>query len=212
MHSRSPSPFRALARATLGPWALLGLKSHVASKAQQESRAGSARRHQKNLIPSFPRMCVRSAKPRRRTLTGKFLGMDEGGEPNCEPAEPGSWGEAGTPAGHLTARTRQLTPPAHVRRGLPFMFYQPQNRPAQKQSPLRNRLAGVAIAASAALVTGISLGAPAQASGSVWDSVAACESGGNWAINTGNGFYGGLQFSSSTWHAYGGTRYASTAN
>src|SRR5450759_2320396 len=157
-------------------------------------------------------MCVRSAKPRRRTLTGKFLGMDEGGEPNCEPAEPGSWGEAGTPAGHLTARTRQLTPPAHVRRGLPFMFYQPQNRPAQKQSPLRNRLAGVAIAASAALVTGISLGAPAQASGSVWDSVAACESGGNWAINTGNGFYGGLQFSSSTWNAYGGTRYASTAN
>jgi len=65
-------------------------------------------------------MCVRSAKPRRRTLTGKFLGMDEGGEPNCEPAEPGSWGEAGTPAGHLTARTRQLTSPAHVRRGLLF--------------------------------------------------------------------------------------------
>ena len=92
------------------------------------------------------------------------------------------------------------------------MFYQPQNRPAQKQSPLRNRLAGVAIAASAALVTGISLGAPAQASGSVWDSIAACESGGNWAVNTGNGFYGGLQFSSSTWNAYGGTRYASTAN
>jgi uncharacterized protein YabE (DUF348 family) len=40
---------------------------------------------------------------------------------------------------------------------------------------------------------------------SVWDSLAACESGGNWAINTGNGYYGGLQFSLSTWQAYGGT-------
>jgi uncharacterized protein YabE (DUF348 family) len=41
--------------------------------------------------------------------------------------------------------------------------------------------------------------------GTVWDSLAACESGGNWAINTGNGYYGGLQFSLGTWQAYGGT-------
>lgn len=40
--------------------------------------------------------------------------------------------------------------------------------------------------------------------GSVWDRLAACESGGNWAINTGNGYYGGLQFSLSTWYAVGG--------
>ncbi|HET9117603.1 MAG TPA: transglycosylase family protein [Pseudonocardiaceae bacterium] len=48
--------------------------------------------------------------------------------------------------------------------------------------------------------------APAQAdtSGVNWDAVAACESGGNWAINTGNGFFGGLQFTLSTWHANGG--------
>ncbi len=39
----------------------------------------------------------------------------------------------------------------------------------------------------------------------VWDRLAQCESGGNWAINTGNGYYGGLQFSLSTWRAYGGT-------
>ena len=46
------------------------------------------------------------------------------------------------------------------------------------------------------------------ASGStVWDRLAQCESGGNWAINTGNGYYGGLQFSLSTWRAYGGTGY-----
>jgi uncharacterized protein YabE (DUF348 family) len=41
----------------------------------------------------------------------------------------------------------------------------------------------------------------------VWDSLAQCESGGNWAINTGNGYYGGLQFNLSTWRAYGGSGY-----
>jgi len=41
----------------------------------------------------------------------------------------------------------------------------------------------------------------------VWDRLAQCESGGNWAINTGNGYYGGLQFSLSTWRAYGGPGY-----
>jgi uncharacterized protein YabE (DUF348 family) len=46
------------------------------------------------------------------------------------------------------------------------------------------------------------------ASGStVWDQLAGCESGGNWAINTGNGYYGGLQFNLDTWQAYGGTGY-----
>jgi resuscitation-promoting factor RpfB len=46
------------------------------------------------------------------------------------------------------------------------------------------------------------------ASGStVWDQLAQCESGGNWAINTGNGYYGGLQFTLSTWQAYGGSGY-----
>ena len=46
----------------------------------------------------------------------------------------------------------------------------------------------------------------------MWDALAQCESGGNWAINTGNGYYGGLQFSSGTWLAYGGGAYAQTAN
>ncbi len=41
----------------------------------------------------------------------------------------------------------------------------------------------------------------------VWDRLAQCESGGNWAINTGNGYYGGLQFSLGTWRAYGGSGY-----
>jgi hypothetical protein len=38
-----------------------------------------------------------------------------------------------------------------------------------------------------------------------WDAIAQCESGGNWAINTGNGYYGGLQFTLGTWHANGGS-------
>jgi len=41
----------------------------------------------------------------------------------------------------------------------------------------------------------------------VWDRLAQCESGGNWAINTGNGYYGGLQFNLGTWRSYGGTGY-----
>ncbi|MCV7419137.1 transglycosylase family protein [Mycobacterium yunnanensis] len=44
-----------------------------------------------------------------------------------------------------------------------------------------------------------------------WDRVAGCESGGNWAINTGNGYQGGLQFSPSTWAGHGGTEYAPAA-
>jgi uncharacterized protein YabE (DUF348 family) len=49
--------------------------------------------------------------------------------------------------------------------------------------------------------------APAVPSGSVWDRLAQCESGGNWHINTGNGYYGGLQFNLQTWRAYGGSGY-----
>ncbi len=47
--------------------------------------------------------------------------------------------------------------------------------------------------------------AAAVPSGSVWDKLAQCESGGNWSINTGNGYYGGLQFSQSSWQAVGGS-------
>ena len=45
----------------------------------------------------------------------------------------------------------------------------------------------------------------------VWDRVADCESGGDWSINTGNGYSGGLQFSHSTWRAYGGEEFAPLA-
>jgi resuscitation-promoting factor RpfA len=64
---------------------------------------------------------------------------------------------------------------------------------------------------AASLAGSVALAGPAHADIN-WEAIAHCESGGNWSINTGNGYYGGLQFSRSTWRAYGGTRYANTAN
>ncbi|MBC2903285.1 transglycosylase family protein [Streptomyces cupreus] len=71
-------------------------------------------------------------------------------------------------------------------------------------------LAGAALLAPLGLLA--ATGNATAADGGVWDRIAQCESGGNWHINTGNGYYGGLQFSASTWRAYGGTAYASTAD
>ncbi|MGW2818145.1 transglycosylase family protein [Streptomyces sp. NPDC001415] len=68
-------------------------------------------------------------------------------------------------------------------------------------------------AAVAAPLTLLSVTGPASAADSgVWDRIAQCESGGNWHINTGNGYYGGLQFAAGTWRAHGGGAYASTAD
>lgn len=59
----------------------------------------------------------------------------------------------------------------------------------------------------------VALAAQAQAApDSEWDVVARCEAGGNWSINTGNGYQGGLQFSPSTWLGYGGGQFASAAH
>ena len=86
------------------------------------------------------------------------------------------------------------------------MHYQPQHaRSRTSHHPYR----AVSIAALAVAGT-LAPAAPARAS--VWDAVAACEAGGDWAINTGNGFYGGLQFTRSTWLAYGGGAYAPRAD
>jgi len=69
----------------------------------------------------------------------------------------------------------------------------------------RNISRGLAIAAIAGAGLAVAGTGANAASGSTWDALAQCESGGNWAINTGNGFSGGLQFTPSTWAAYGGT-------
>ena len=97
-------------------------------------------------------------------------------------------------------------------------MYTVSGQPAARvRHPLRGRIGAIVLDVSATLLTGVSLApaapaAPAAQAVSVWDRVAACESGGNWAINTGNGYYGGLQFSVPTWRAFGGTAYAPSAN
>ena len=53
---------------------------------------------------------------------------------------------------------------------------------------------------------------PAVANGGTWDALSRCEAGGNWAINTGNGFFGGVQFDQNTWERSGGLRYAARAD
>ncbi|MGW5328996.1 transglycosylase family protein [Streptomyces sp. NPDC004014] len=58
----------------------------------------------------------------------------------------------------------------------------------------------------------VAAGTADAADAATWNKVAACESSGNWHINTGNGYYGGLQFTQSTWEAYGGARYAPRAD
>ncbi|WP_436493487.1 transglycosylase family protein [Actinokineospora sp. HUAS TT18] len=78
---------------------------------------------------------------------------------------------------------------------------------AAKRTIARVVVAGVAVGAPMAFAA-----APASADTVNWDAIAQCESGGNWSINTGNGYYGGLQFSPSTWRAYGGTGSAHTAS
>lgn len=82
-----------------------------------------------------------------------------------------------------------------------------QNTTTPTVSPKRRFARGGAIAsgilAVAAAVTFVPTAANA-ADGATWDALAQCESGGNWAINTGNGYYGGLQFSLPTWEANGG--------
>lgn len=85
-----------------------------------------------------------------------------------------------------------------------------------KTTSLLRRTGLIGGAAAIAVTAGTAMAAaPANAatsSASVWDRVAQCESGGNWSTNTGNGFSGGLQFTPSTWKAYGGTGSAQNAS
>ncbi|MGW4529736.1 transglycosylase family protein [Nocardia sp. NPDC004340] len=69
-------------------------------------------------------------------------------------------------------------------------------------------LTGIALGGAGVAMAGNASAAP----DSDWDKLAQCEAGGNWGINTGNGFQGGLQFSPGTWTAHGGGEYAATAN
>jgi LysM repeat protein len=85
-----------------------------------------------------------------------------------------------------------------------------RHRKPSRVATLALRGAAVGIFAGAAALA--MAPAASAAPDSTWDAVAECESSGNWSINTGNGYYGGLQFSQSTWNAFGGQEYASRAD
>ena len=88
-------------------------------------------------------------------------------------------------------------------------------RAAQAAIPARPLAPAPAVSVSQAdppAAAPVSTAAPASSGGADWSAIAACESGGNWSANTGNGFYGGLQFTEQTWLGYGGGQYASSAN
>ncbi|MFE1437540.1 transglycosylase family protein [Streptomyces sp. NPDC058739] len=88
------------------------------------------------------------------------------------------------------------------------------NRPTSSRTTRTTRttaaLAGAVLLAPLGLLA--VTGEAQAADGGVWDRIAQCESGGDWHMNTGNGYYGGLQFSAGTWNAYGGSAYAPTAD
>lgn len=83
-------------------------------------------------------------------------------------------------------------------------------RHAAKTSSAFTKFAASTIAFGAAAT--IMAPSASAAPDSDWDRLAQCESGGNWQINTGNGYQGGLQFSQSTWNAFGGQQYAPRAD
>ncbi len=93
------------------------------------------------------------------------------------------------------------------------MAYSARHRTSRSPRPALRRVSGV-VAGGAIAIGALGVSAPmAQAyDRSVWDRVAACESGGNWSINTGNGYYGGLQFSVATWRDVGGSGYPHQAS
>ncbi|GGO53112.1 hypothetical protein GCM10012287_38980 [Streptomyces daqingensis] len=87
----------------------------------------------------------------------------------------------------------------------------------QSNRRITRRMSRASLAITAGGAAGIALplvgtGSAHAASVSTWDKVAECESSGNWSINNGNGFHGGLQFTQSTWSSFGGTKYAPRAD
>lgn len=91
-------------------------------------------------------------------------------------------------------------------------FHVPASAGRHRKPSYARRVIATAAAAGAGVTIPFMAAGAAHASSINWDAVAQCESGGNWAINTGNGFYGGLQFTEQTWLGYGGGAYASYAN
>lgn len=85
-------------------------------------------------------------------------------------------------------------------------------RPKAGVGATLGRAAAVTGTAAALPLTGLAATPAGAASTNTWDRLAGCESGGNWHVNSGNGYYGGLQFSQGTWRSFGGARFAFRAD
>lgn len=96
--------------------------------------------------------------------------------------------------GHEHHRKQGLT--VHLNRGVTTSWPVSQGKLAPKPTPVQFAPAPPSVMRSAI----------------DWDAIAECESGGNWSINTGNGYYGGLQFAQATWEGAGGLLYAARAD
>jgi LysM repeat protein len=112
------------------------------------------------------------------------------------------------PADSVAAKQSVAVAPAPAAAPAPA----PTPAPAPAPKPVATPVAPKATTTVRTRTTTPTATAPTAATGSVWDRIAACESGGNWSINTGNGFYGGLQFTQSTWNGFGGQAYAPRAD
>ncbi len=107
----------------------------------------------------------------------------------------------------LLAGARRSTGPADQQ---PADTQPADRQPADKQTRARARAVGAGVAGAGLLATGVATAAPAHAD--VWDDVARCESSHRWDVNTGNGYYGGLQFRDTTWWEFGGAEFAAYAH
>ena len=117
--------------------------------------------------------------------------------------------------GTIATPNGDIQTPAFIAVGTKAPAPKPAPQPARTEAPSSSSSTSSSASSSAARPSTPRAAAPAPkpsqaaapASGA-WQALAQCESGGNWAINTGNGYYGGLQFSASSWAGAGGTRYA----
>ena len=87
------------------------------------------------------------------------------------------------------------------------MHYLAKHAPRKRRS-IKARFAGIGVAGAATIAAGVATASEAKAAGSVWDAVAQCETGQNWATNSVPGYSGGLGFANQYWGAFGGTQYS----
>jgi resuscitation-promoting factor RpfA len=156
-------------------------------------------------------MCPLGSRARyaRASLGGCLAGTVPGAAKVEEPAEDP---EKGTGSPGVRTAARAVTVPGDMVATSRRHAGVKVRKDRRLTSTIIRRTLG--ILAGLALTLGIALAGslPAQAATTVWDTVAKCESGNRWHISTGNGYYGGLQFSSSTWKAFGGRKYGSQAH